>query len=194
MHDQSPLHAARSDLARARRCVDQMKAAASFEEYEDALKGFFEAAYSIPNRIKYAGEKMTYAKESQAFKSWFGQFNARRNKDSFLGYSLHARNAETHTIQIATERQPGKMNIQSTGATHIQELRADASGNVEVIGSGSPLKIEFTPSKVVMTSVVDRGVTYEPPEHGPPHPHAENALPFFEEWLDDAKAKFFPDG
>jgi len=170
-----------------------MKAATSFDEYEDAWMGFLDAAYRIPKRIRNAGLQTIGANENQQFKSWFGTFEARRDKDPFLRYSFQARNAETHSIQIATERQPGKVSFQSTGATHIREIRGYADGRMELIGSGSPLKVEFTPSKVIMSSVVNRGVEYEPPENGPPHPHAENALPFFEEWIDAAEAKFFSD-
>lgn len=193
MPEQSPLHATRRDLERVRRYVDQMKAATSFDEYEDAWMGFLDAAYRIPNRIRNAGQQAIDANEKQPFKSWFGTFEARRDRDPFLRYSFHARNAETHSIQIATERQPGGVSFRSTGTTHIREIRGYADGHMEFIGSGSPLKVEFTPSKVVMSSVVVRDVKYEPPEHGPPHPHAETALSFFEEWIDAAEAKFFPD-
>ena len=68
-----------------------------------------------------------------------------------------------------------------------------ADGHIEIVGSGSPLRVEFTPSKVVMSSVVNCNVEYEPPEHGPPHPHAEIALSFLEEFIGAAGAKFFPD-
>ena len=84
------------------------------------------------------------------------------------------------------------MSFQSTGATYIREIKVDTNGHMEFVGSGSPLKVEFTSSKVVMSSVIDRDVEYEPPEHGPPHPHAETALSFFEEWIDTAEARFFP--
>lgn len=192
MPNQSPLHPARLDFERAGRCVDRMKAAPSLEEYEDAWRGYLEATYSIPNRIMNAGVQTLTAEELQRFKSWFGTVEAQRNADPFLGYCLHARNAESHTIQITTKRQPGEMSFQSTGSTYIQEIKGYSNGRLEIVGSGSPIAVKFTPSKVIMIMATDRGVDYEAPDDQPPHIHAEAALPFIEEWIKKAEAKFFP--
>jgi hypothetical protein len=164
-----------------------METAGSFEAYEDAWSGFLEATYRITNRIKNACGK----ENDRTFKSWFGRFEARRSKDPFLRYAKHARNAETHTVQISTTREPGTMKIEPRDrGGHIRTLKLFQDGVLEITGDGVAPSITFTPGRVKMVPAVDRGLTFDPPDEQPPHIYARAALSFFTEWVEVAESKY----
>ena len=191
MPEQSPLHSARRDLERLRRSVESMQTAPSPEVYEDAWVTFLDAAYRIPNRIQNAGKKTLDAAERNRFDPWFGMVKAQRKSNPFLRYVFHARGAEAHSIQTATERQPGTLTFRPTGPIRVR-FETNPDGSKKPVTSGPPLKYDFTPGKVIMKAVVNYGVEYEPPDDQPPHIHAEAAFPVFEKWIEEAEAKFFP--
>ncbi len=125
------------------------------------------------------------AKMDQRCFNWYGNKKSERKRDPLLSYFHHARNSDEHGLDFGTEVTPNKFigGIKAEGASR---RFMDEGGNIyEDVGAafeltnvnpsdipkftsldGKPVSSQFTPAKISLVAVTDRGRVYHPPnEH-----------------------------
>jgi hypothetical protein len=88
-----------------------------------------------------------------------------RRSDSLLCYLHHARNVDQHTVADAVESTPASYGIAipvMPGGTYIDHLEI-RGGQVVSYRGNAPIQRTYTPARIALLAVTDRGVTYQPP-------------------------------
>lgn len=185
---------ARKELNRAKRCLDRMRAAKSYDEYDEAWSDYLSRIENVFSRIKVASES------HKKYPSFSSRTNHLRATDSLLIYLKQARNAAHHGIADTSKYVSGGLGINSAtpgGIVHIESLRNDGNGNVNIV-AGSPIKIDVIPASVEAIPCRNRGVTYNPPnshlgegvKNINPIDIAELGVKFYESYLIEAEEAF----
>ncbi len=160
MVNEMDLVPSRKELNRAKRCIERMRSAASYDEYDEAWSDFLSRIENVFSRIKVAAE--THKK----YPSFSSRTNHLRATDSLLVYLKQARNSVHHGIADTSKYVNGGFGINPVspgGSVHIKSLTFDKNGNINII-AGSPIKVNVIPSSVEAIPCRNRGVTYNPPE------------------------------
>lgn len=148
--------AAESALAR-------MRAARSFPEFEDAWNELLNALGKVWTRI-LAACKANQARTAK----WRGDQERFRREDPLLRYLHHARNSDQHSVTDAIKHEPGRESMQipmMPGGTYIKHLEI-IGGKVVRYEGNAPLQLKYTPGRLTLLAVTDRGQNYDPPtEH-----------------------------
>lgn len=185
---------ARKELLRAKRCIERMKMAKSYDEYDEAWSDFLSRIENVFSRIKVA------AQFHQKYPSFSSKTNHLRSTDGLLIYLKQARNAAHHGITDTSKFVSGGFGINPAspgGSLHLKSLTIDGSGNATII-AGSPIKIDIIPSSIEVIPCFNRGVNYNPPDSHlgedvktkSPVAIAELGVKFYETYLLDAESLF----
>lgn len=153
------LNPAKKELNRAKRCVERMKTAQSYDEYDEAWSDFLSRIENVYNRVKIAAER------HPQYASFSSRTNHLRGADSLLIYLKQARNSAHHGITDTSKFVSGGFSINPVTpgeGVSIKSLSFDAQGNATIV-PGSPMKINLHPNTVEAISCRNRGVTYNPP-------------------------------
>lgn len=160
MVNEMDLVPSRKELNRAKRCIERMRSATSYDEYDEAWSDFLSRIENVFSRIKVAAE--THKK----YPSFSSRTNHLRATDSLLVYLKQARNSVHHGIADTSKYVTGGFGINPVapgGSVHIKSLTFDKNGNINII-AGSPIKVNVIPSSVEAIPCRNRGVTYNPPD------------------------------
>jgi hypothetical protein len=149
-----------SELSRCEELLENLKASKSIDEAEEHWKAFL----SRLERVWYKCE--AHFRRSPKWNGWKGKYERARKQDSLLVYLINARGAEEHTVEDIVNKQSGSFSIGPgpTGSALIQRLAFTQEG-IKFDGKGS-LAITFTPARLTLLPVTNRGRTYPvPTEH-----------------------------
>lgn len=188
------LNPAKKELIRAKRCVERMKSAQTYDEYDEAWSDFLSRIENVYSRIKVAAE---YHPKYPAFSS---KTNHLRATDSLLIYLKQARNSAHHGIADISKFISGGFTINPAipgGRVHLKSLSVDENGNATIIPV-TPIKVDLHPSTVEAIPCRNRGVTYHPPtahlgevlESKSPILIAELGIEFYNSYLLEAEETF----
>lgn len=185
------LNPARKELARARRCIDRMKSAQSYDEYDEAWSDFLSRIENVYTKIKITAE------HHQKYPSFSSKTNHLRGTDSLLIYLKQARNSAHHGISETSKFVAGGFSfnpVMPGGQVHIQSITFDKFGNATIIPA-SPVKFNILPSTVEAVPCYNRGQTWAPPESHlgkdidskNPLTLAEHGFTFYQNYLFEAE-------
>lgn len=185
---------AKKELNRAKRCIERMKAAKSYDEYDEAWSDFLSRIENIFSRIKVAAEP------HKKYPSFSSRANHLRATDSLLIYLKQARNSVHHGIADISKYVSGGFGINPAipgGILNLDSLSIDENGNVNIVSS-SPIRIDVIPGSVEAIPCRNRGVTYNPPnshlgedlKSKKPIDIAELGIKFYESYLLSAEETF----
>ncbi|EFH8448843.1 hypothetical protein GHR28_05005 [Escherichia coli] len=150
----------RKELVRAKRCVERMKNAKSYDEYDEAWSDFLSRIENVYGKIKVA------AAQHKKYPSFSSKTNYLRDSDSLLIYLKQARNSAHHGIADTSKYVPGGFSIypeKQGGMVHIKSISFDSNGGATIV-PGSPMRVEVTQSSVEAVPCRNRGITYNPPQ------------------------------
>ncbi|MFB4719068.1 hypothetical protein [Enterobacter chuandaensis] len=185
---------AKKELNRAKRCVERMKTAKTYDEYDEAWSDFLSCIENVFNRIKIAAEKHI------KYPSFSSKPNHLRATDSLLIYLKQARNSAHHGIADTSKYVSGGIGInpmEKDGMVRIKSLTIDENGNIAFF-SETPVAINIIPGRVEAIPCRNRGITYNPPNSHlgkelitkSPVDIAELGIKFYESYLEDAEDVF----
>lgn len=184
----------KSNLIAARRSLERMKNAESFDSYEIEWREFLGSLEKAWNKVERACQPMR-----ASFQPWQGRYHSLRKKDMLLRYLKAARDADTHSIQDLTKMEAGRreMNFVNPSGGYIEHMEIRDGQIVEY--RGDPMTVRDTPPRPVALPVKNDGHWYNPPTShiGQPitdqHPTrlAELGLVFYEKFIREVEMKFF---
>lgn len=187
------LDAEKKELAAAKRAFSTMKAATSFDVFEEEWRDLLNCLEKLWNKVERGCQH-----EKNRFQPWQGKFSNLRKKDTLLRYLKQARDADNHSIQEVAEVKPGHRTMNSLnprgGYIEHMEIR-----NGEVVQySGDPMIVADHPPTVEVTKVKNSGSWYNPPTSHlgnsvkSKHPMVlgELGIEFYENFLNEAEESF----
>ena len=187
------LDAAKKELESARRALDLMKSAKSFELFDEEWRDFLNCLEKLWNKTERGCQHV-----KNKFQPWQGKYTNLRRKDMLLRYLKHARDADNHSIQEVAEIKPGHraMNFVNPRGGYIKkmEIRNGAIAHYE----GDPMIVTEHPPTIEAVKVKNSGKWYNPPNSHleekviSNHPIilAELGLIFYENFLNETQATF----
>jgi hypothetical protein len=160
--DKKAIDRAQAALHECTASILEMEAAKSFSELEKYWSSFLVSANRIYTRLEQG------AKANGKSTSWFGRKQHERKNDKLLMYVRHARNVDEHNLEEITEREPSSLKLGVGPGAWRFDGTLGSGGTMKVTALGGQVPgvskfVEFTPAKVRMIKVVDRGVPYDPP-------------------------------
>jgi hypothetical protein len=192
-HGDPPLRRSKRELTAARAAVQAMRDATSFEAFAIAWQTFLDRLEKV--WVKAERECQTFRTK---FEPWQGTFKVLRKDDPLLRYLHQARHADQHSIQpTAAERLAGiTLEIPPKGTV---ELRMDEEKGQVIIVGPHRITSRQGPGNMLLP-LENRGTKYDPPEEhlgrkltaADPLAVAEVGLAFYEDFVRQAEAKFFP--
>lgn len=149
----------RQELRLAQDLVGRLKEASSLVELEEYWRQYLRHLDRVWNKAE------AHFSKSPRWNGWQGQYLKQRSKDPLICYLVQARNVEEHAIEEITEKQASSFSVNPAvrGQEVTMSFRTDANGEVINFRSDAPVQIQFSPSRVVLLPVVNRGRTYQPP-------------------------------
>jgi|SRR4051812_6248387 hypothetical protein len=189
------LSRAKAELRAARSALGRMRRARTYDELEDGWRDYLGALEKA--WLKAERECQTVRDQ---FEPWQQQFRAERKSDPLLSYLSHARNADTHTIQDTLNQTPPSIGLGPAygNSWYIEKLEIK-NGQITHYSGDKPMKVTFIPGRLELVTVVDRGVSYEPPKSHrgeslsktDPISVAELGLTYYESFIAEAERRFF---
>jgi len=136
--------------------------------------------------------------QSPRWNGWKGSFEKLRRTDPLLAYLVNARGAEEHTVTEIVETKPGSLGIGAAEGNALYIERMDINRGRISIKSPQKIRVEFTPARMRLLPVTNRGRTYPLPtahlgtavEPNDIFAIAHAGLAFYDEFLGKAKAFF----
>jgi hypothetical protein len=172
-----------------------MRRARNFDELEDGWRDYLGALEKA--WLKAERECQTVRDQ---FEPWQQPFRAERKSDPLLCYLTHARNADTHTIQDTLNQTAPTVGLGPAygNSWYIEKLEI-RNGQITHYSGDKPLKTTFIPGRLELVTVIDRGVSYQPPttHRGKPLSKtdpvsvAEVGLAYYEGFILEADRCFF---
>jgi hypothetical protein len=161
-----------------------MRASRTIDELETCWNDFLHAI----DRVWHKAEQSH--KGNKRWAGWVGGYTSDRKTDPVLTYLRHARNADQHTIEDITSKQLGAYTLTaaSSGPAVIHGFKVFADGSVSVDGIGE-VQLSFSPGRVKMLPVQDRGCTYAPPPCSLLQA-AERGLKYYADFVDVIEYEF----
>jgi hypothetical protein len=188
------LDAAKKELESARRAVQLMKSAESFDLFDEEWRDFLNCLEKLWNKTERG---CLHVKNK--FQPWQGKCSSLRRKDMLLRYLKQARDADNHSIQEVSEIKPSHraMNFANSKGGYIKKM-VISNGQVEHY-EGDPMVVTDHPATIEAIKVKNSGNWYNPPSThlGKPvtstHPAvlAELGLSFYDNFLKETEATFF---
>ena len=153
------------ELEDARLAIERMKSAKSYEEFENEWKTFLSKLERVWNKAQ------DHYKRSPKWDGWKGKYIKFRKEDPLLKYLTNARGADEHTVSDITHNTPGELKIGlklSNANRFIVLKRAEVyeTGVYIETTSNDPdaeVILHFSPEKIQLLPVVNRGTTYKVP-------------------------------
>ena len=133
------LKAARNELSAARRALENMKSAKSFEVFEEEWRDFLNCVEKVWVKTERSSQHIR-----SKFQPWQGKYTALRRKDMLLRYLKQTRDADNYSIQKVAELKPGHR----TNIVHYE---------------GDPMKVIDHAPTVEAVRVQNSGIWYNPP-------------------------------
>ena len=182
------------ELDLARELLGEMKKAKSLSVLETLWKRFLHHIDRVWNKAE------AHYSKSPKWPNWGGKYIRLRRRDELLSYLVAARNADEHSISEITALKGGSFGINARDPSqglHIKSLKFGPDG-IKDISLGTEAIIEFTPAKVQLIKVHNRGQDYTPPTKHLGQPVdsgdlivvATAALRFYESFLRAAEVQF----
>jgi hypothetical protein len=189
-----PLKQPRAELAVAARAIEDMRAAASMDEFESQWRIYLNAIEKIWLKVEGCCQPMR-----NAFQPWQGQYHALRKKDMLLRYIKQARDADNHSIQDITAVQAGSRSFRFVNPQGGYIKRLEVRRGEVVHYEGDPMIVEDRPPHPVAVKVKNHGEWFNPPsthlDQPVPNHHplllAELAYKFYSGYVDEVARKFF---
>jgi hypothetical protein len=160
--DKKAIDASIASLMKAAAAVVVMEAAKTFAELESAWSDFLINAHRVYTKLEQG------AKTNGKSKDWFGRKKHERKTDPLMRYMHHARNVDEHGLAEITERAPSSLALGVGPGSWQFDGTIGPGGLMTVTALGGQVPgvskfMEYTPAKVRMVKVKDRGVAYDPP-------------------------------
>jgi hypothetical protein len=172
-----------------------MRTARTFDEFEDGWREYLGALEKAWLKAERECQSIR-----DHFEPWQQQFRAARKNDPLLRYLIHARNADTHTIQDTLNQTPPSVGLGPAygNSWYIEKLEI-RNGRITEYSGDKPLKITFIPGRLDLLPVVDRGVSYMPPNShqgkailkADPISVGALGLSYYERFIGEAERMFF---
>jgi len=188
------LESAKKELASAKRALETMRGAATFEVFEEEWRDLLNCLEKVWVKTERGCQQFR-----NKFEPWQGRYTALRRKDMLLKYLKQARDADNHSIQEVAEVKPGHttMNFANPkgGYIHHMEIRNGQLAHYE----GDPMIVEKHPPRVEAVRVKNHGKWFNPPTQHleepveSPHPAhlGELGIAFYEGFVKEAEELFF---
>lgn len=187
------LDAAKKELAAAKRALDSMKSATSFDVFEEEWRDLLNCLEKLWNKVERGCQH-----ERNTFQPWQGKFSNLRSKDMLLRYLKQARDADNHSIQEVAEIKSAHRTINFANSTggYIEHMEIR---NGEVVKySGDPIVVTDHPPTVEVIKVKNSGSWCNPPtshlgiqvQSRHPVVLGELGIKFYESYLNKAEEKF----
>ncbi|BCU55284.1 hypothetical protein [Enterobacter kobei] len=187
---------AKKELNRALRCIERMKQAKSYDEYDEAWSDFLSRIENVFSRVKLA------AGNHAKYIGFSSKVNHLRSTDELLIYLKQARNTAHHGIADTSRFIAGGLGINPFtpgGSVHIKNMTIDRQGNV-TFTPGGPVEVVTHPSTIEAVSCSNRGMKYDPPANHlgqkilskSPITLAELGCKFYQDYLFSAEQTFKP--
>ena len=192
-----PLKHPRAELKAAENALQAMRAAQSFDKFEEEWRSFLNHLEKVWVKAERACQHI-----QNQFQPWQGEYSRLRKKDMLLRYLKQARDADNHSIQEVVEHKPGRYSFSvpgGPGVVRIDRLSTGGDGRViEYVGSHRPTIID-EPPQINVVPVKNNGQWFNPPTShldesvSVRHPVqiAELGLRFYAGWLSEVETKFF---
>jgi len=188
------LYQAHQELRTVERAIERMEKAQSFEIYEENWK-----IVLVSLEKSWVKAEQYFKELSSRFQPWQGAYEKQRKDLMYLRYLKHARDADTHTVQMMTSVMPGMVLFNPPvpgGCLHIESMVEDAAGNIHY--RGGPAVITERKPFPIAVKVKSRGVWYEPPAtfrdefgtHSSPLHLAKGGLKYYSDFLKKAESEF----
>ena len=146
-----------TELQRCRELLDLLARTSSPLEFDDIWQRFLGHLERVWNKSQ------NHFSKSPKWGGWQGRYVNQRKTDPLLIYLINARGAHEHTVQDITNKTPGSIGLSagSSGRVHIKSLQVGPDG---ITGDwDGDLAITFTPGRVDLAPVKNRGRTYAVP-------------------------------
>ena len=152
------LKAARNELSAARRALENMKSAKSFEVFEEEWRDFLNCVEKVWVKTERSSQHIR-----SKFQPWQGKYTALRRKDMLLRYLKQTRDADNYSIQKVAELKPGRrtMNFANPKGGYIKHMEIQG-GNI-VHYEGDPMIVIDHAPTVEAVRVQNSGIWYNPP-------------------------------
>lgn len=177
-------------LDRARVASATIDNAKSPKEVEVAWSNFLTPAHRIFSKLEQGAKTNTHSQD------WFKKKKVERRSNEILKYLHHARNADEHGLaKVLDQTQPGLALGVGPGAWRFDgTLGPGGTLRVTAMGGQVPGQSKFVekiPAKIKLRTVIDRGVSYDPPKNDSgsgmlPNEAAKAALVFLETMIAEA--------
>jgi len=188
------LNAAKKELAAAKRALESMKNATSFDVFEEEWRDLLNCLEKLWNKVERGCQH-----ERSTFQPWQGQFSNLRRKDMLLRYLKQARDADNHSIQEVAEVKPAHrtVNFANRDGGYIEHMEIR---NGEVVQyRGDPVVVTDHPPVVEAIKVKNSGNWYNPPtshldtlvQSRHPVVLGKLGIQFYESYLNEAEEKFY---
>lgn len=156
----NPTTKPRQELDRARASITYMLSAPTLGAFEEHWKEFL-------RRLERGWNKLSAQhKTDPKWNGWKSPFEHMRRTDPLISYLLNARGADEHSVQDITAAEGTSISINPAEGSGLHIERLVLSRNSLHVQSKQPVKIEFSPARISLLPVVNRGRTYNvPTEH-----------------------------
>ena len=197
VEDVSPSEMQHSDaphreIQRAADALQRMGQAENLAELEEHWKDFL-------HRVDRAWNKaLDHFGKSPKWGGWCGRYVKARKSDPLLSYLVNARNADEHSITDIVRHQRGWVAVgpADLGSYRVNSLTI-TDGRIQV-DSPDPTRVTFSPERMHLLPVKNRGVDYPVPRSHQGKPIAdpsaiavaELGLVFYKTMLDAAETYF----
>ena len=188
------LDAAKRELKAARRALDLMKSAESFEIFDEEWRDFLNCIEKLWNKTERGCQQF-----KNKYQPWQGKYSALRRKDMLLRYLKQARDADNHSIQEVAAVKPAHrtMNFANHTGGYIKNMTL-RGGDITHY-EGDPLVVKDHPATIEAVRVKNAGNWYNPPtmhleqQIASHHPVvlAELGFQFYEKFLKETEVIFF---
>ncbi|MGP6426354.1 hypothetical protein [Pseudomonas pharyngis] len=157
--------APKTELDKAAFFIAEMSSAKTLDEFEEAWKSYLSRLERCFNKAQ------AHFKKSPKWDSWWGNYKRLRNDDELLSYLINARGAEEHSVEQIVEKHPGNVVINAADgdSVFIKEMNIDGFGRLS-INSPQDLSVVFTPAKMALLPIKNRGRNYPVPKLHLGHP------------------------
>ena len=150
----------RQELDRAKNSVTHMASAQTLGAFEEHWKEFL-------RRLERSWNKLNALHKSDPrWNAWQSPYVHMRRTDQLISYLVNARGADEHSVQEITAAEGTSVTINPATGSGMHIERMVFTRNSIHVQSKQPVKITFSPAKIRLLPVVNRGQTYPvPTEH-----------------------------
>lgn len=188
------LEAAKKELNAAKRSLENMKSAPSYDIFEEEWRDLLNCLEKVWNKTERGCQHVI-----NKFQPWQGKYSSLRKKDMLLRYLKQARDADNHSIQEVAEIKPGHrtMNFVNPRGGYIKHMEINGSEITHY--EGDPMIVTDHPPSIEAIRVKNSGSWYNPPTSHldekikSKHPVvlADLGIRFYEQFLNETERKFF---